>query len=75
MAGSVMITHFTLLLIKAQGFPRWSGLKFKSRSEAVKFGQTLINRSAAKVVVVYRGDKPTQLLVYRPQTYVHLERI
>ena len=72
----ILPTRFRLLFIPAEGNPRWLDLPVGTgRSVAVKKGQDRINRGLAKVVVVYRGEKPTQLLVYRPQTYVHLERI
>lgn len=69
------VVTFRLLLVPAEGRPYYHAEKFGARSVAVKAGQDIITRGEAKIVVVYRDLKPTQLLVYRPQTYVHLENI
>lgn len=70
-----MTDAFTLLIIPYEGAPRRDLAPRGSRNEAVREGQQLVQNRQAKVVIVYKGLKPTQLLVYRPQTYVHIERI
>lgn len=69
------MTEFKLLLIKAEGTPKWSTVLYPYRRLAVRAGEAIIAKGDAKVVIVYRGDIPKQVLIYRPQTYVHLERI
>lgn len=69
------MTEFKLLLIKAEGTPKWSTTIYPYRRLAVRAGEGIITAGNAKAVVVYKNGNPTQLLVYRPTTYVHLERI
>lgn len=66
---------FRLLIIPEEGLPYFHKLRLDFRSQAVKEGGYIINKGEAKVVIVYRNKKPTQLLAYRPQVYVHIERI
>lgn len=75
------MADFRLLIVPAEGNPHFAqardnrSLIFEFRSAAIVEGQKIINKGEAKVVIVYRGKKPTQLLTYRPQDYVHIERI
>lgn len=66
---------FKLLIILEEGMPYFASLKFDHRSQAIKRGTDIIDSGGAKAIVVYRNKKPTQLLVYRPKVYVHIERI
>lgn len=66
---------FRLLLIPFEGMPYFIKAEGFGRSSAVKHACALIQEKTVKAVIIYREKKPTQLLVHRPTTYVHIERI
>lgn len=66
---------FKLLIIPEKGNPKWLDLPHVARHGASIRAQHIIKEKRAKVVVIYRDDEPQQLMVFRPVTYVHIERI
>lgn len=70
------MAEFRLLIVPEEGMPYFpKGMSYGGRSVAILAADGMIKRKEAKAIIVYRDKKPTQLLVHRPSTYVHIERI
>lgn len=70
--------RFRLHIIPKVGEPYWGDARiggFEYLSQASKRAQGLVLRGNVKAVVIYKDEFAVQLLIYRPETYVHIERI